>query len=67
MAGGGGFLNVSRDGAVLLAAAAALQLSRGRSEDEIGLMAAFFTALGDNLALYQAIPHPENGERSACP
>ena len=40
-------------GELLLAVAAlvSIQMSQGRSTDEIALLAAFFTALGDNLAL----------------
>ena len=36
---------------VLIAALVSLQIAQGRSTDEIGLLSAFFTALGDNLAL----------------
>ena len=36
---------------VTTAAVIALQLSQGRSADELSLLAAFFTVLGDNLAL----------------
>jgi hypothetical protein len=37
---------------VLLAAAVSLQLAQGQSAEMLELMAAFFTVLGDNLALY---------------
>lgn len=36
---------------IALASAAALALSENRSAAEIGTLSAFFTALGDNLAL----------------
>lgn len=36
---------------VTTAAIIALQVSQGRSADELSLLAAFFTVLGDNLAL----------------
>lgn len=39
------------EGLVLLGAAVAIQLAQGRTADELGTMAAFFTVLGDNLAL----------------
>lgn len=46
---GGG--SVSNDALVLLAALSSIQLSKGLTAEQIGLMAAFFTCLGDNLAL----------------
>jgi hypothetical protein len=39
------------EGLVAAAAALAAAMAQGRSEDELGLLAAFFTVLGDNLAL----------------
>lgn len=36
---------------VYLAAVASAQAARGRSAADIGLLAAFFTVIGDNLAL----------------
>lgn len=36
---------------LLLAAAASLRLAQGRSADDLSRLAAFFTILGDNLAL----------------
>ena len=33
---------------VLLSAAAAIQIAQGRSADDLGVLAAFFTALADN-------------------
>ena len=41
----------SGEGLLLLAAAAAMGLAQGNSADEVGLLAAFFTLLGDQLAL----------------
>ncbi len=37
-----------------VAALAAVQLTRGRSQEEINLMAAFFTTLGDGIAVIAA-------------
>lgn len=39
------------EGVVLLAAAAAMGLAQGKNSDEVALLAAFFTLLGDQLAL----------------
>lgn len=39
------------DGLLLLAALASIQLSQGLTVSQIELLAAFFTVLGDNLAL----------------
>ncbi len=39
---------------LLLAAVVSLQLAQGRSEDDLSLMGAFFTVLGDNLELLAA-------------
>ena len=36
---------------VALASAAAIALARGKSEDEVSLLASFLTTIGDNLAL----------------
>lgn len=43
---------------VYLAAIASAQVARGRSAADIGLLAAFFTVIGDNLALL-ALGSPE--------
>ncbi len=48
---GGGLLRCGGEELVLLAATAAVQLSQGRKQSEVALLAAFFTALGDNLTL----------------
>ncbi len=47
------------EGLLLVAAAASIQLARGRSTEEIELLAAFFNVLGDNLELLTAVPIPE--------
>ena len=39
------------DGLLLLAALVSIQMSRGLTDTQLGLLAAFFTVLGDNLAL----------------
>ena len=49
----------SGEALVLLSAAVTLQLARGRSPEELELLSAFFSALGEQLALVAA--------RSACP
>ncbi len=49
---------------VTTAAIIALQISQGRSADELSLLAAFFTVLGDNLALI-AGQLPQNSLSSA--
>lgn len=41
---------MSNDALVLLAALSSIQLSKGLTAEQIGLMAAFFTCLGDNMA-----------------
>ena len=46
---------------VAAAALASIQLSQGKSSEEVGLLAAFFTLLGDNLALL-AIGRPNQGQ-----
>lgn len=45
---------------LLLAAVVSLQLAQGRSEEDLSLMGAFFTVLGDNLELLAA-SLPQNG------
>ena len=49
----------SGEALVLLSAAVTLQLAQGRSPEELELLSAFFSALGEQLALVAA--------RSACP
>ena len=49
------------EGLLLWAAAAAMGLAQGKSADEVGLLAAFFTLLGDQLALL-ALCSGESGE-----
>jgi hypothetical protein len=46
---------------LLLSAVVSLQLAQGRSQEDLALMAAFFTVLGDSLALL-ALNAPESGE-----
>ena len=48
----------SGEALVLLGALAAIQLAQGKNARELGVLAAFFTALGDNLALL-ALSAPE--------
>ena len=50
---------------VLLSAAAAIQIAQGRSADDLGVLAAFFTALADNLALL-ALRQDASSEASSC-
>lgn len=46
------FMNqFSGEGLVTTAALLAAQVAQGRSEEELSLLAAFFTCLGDNLAM----------------
>lgn len=42
---------LSGEALVLLAALSAIQLSQGKAAEELSELAAFFTVLGDNLAL----------------
>lgn len=42
---------MSNDALVLLAALSSVQLSKGLTAEQLGLLATFFTCLGDNLAL----------------
>ncbi len=46
---------------VLLAAVTAIQLAQGKCAEELGTLGAFFTVLGDNLALL-ALKAPPCGE-----
>lgn len=48
---------------LLLAAAATAKLARGATAEELGLLAAFFTVIGDNLALL-ALCAPSGEEKS---
>ncbi len=41
---------------LLLSSAAASQIARGRSKDEISILAALFTTIGDSLALIASVP-----------
>lgn len=55
---------MSNDALVLLAALSSIQLSKGLTAEQIGLMAAFFTCLGDNLALLALRACPDG---DSCP
>lgn len=44
-------MNLSGEELVLLGAVASVQVAQGKTADELDLLAAFFTVLGDNLAL----------------
>lgn len=45
------FSNLSNCELVALASTVSIALSEGKSDEEIGVLAAFFSALGDNLAI----------------
>lgn len=53
------------DALLLLAALVSIQMARGLTEDQLGLLAAFFTVLGDDLALLALCPRPE--PTPSCP
>ena len=55
---------MSNDALVLLAALSSIQLSKGLTAEQLGLLAAFFTCLGDNLALL-ALRASSDGD--SCP
>lgn len=55
---------MGKDALVLLAALASVQLAQGLTAEQLGLLAAFFTVLGDNLALLALSTPSENG---GCP
>ena len=48
--------NLSGSNLIALASSLAILISQDLTSDEIGLLAAFFSALGDNLALSIASP-----------
>ena len=50
--------NLSGSNLIALASSLAILISQDLTSDEIGLLAAFFSALGDNLALSIASPLP---------
>ena len=52
--------NLSGSNLIALASSLAILISQDLTTDEIGLLAAFFSALGDNLALILASPLPPN-------
>ena len=51
--------SLSGSNLIALASSLAILISQDLTTDEIGLLAAFFTALGDNLALSIASPFPQ--------
>ena len=54
----------SSESLVLLATAVSLQLAQGKDADTLAVLSAFFSVLGDNLALY-ALKLPEQSSRSS--
>ena len=50
--------NLSGSNLIALASSLAVLISQDLTSDEIGSLAAFFSALGDNLALILASPLP---------
>ena len=49
-------MNLSNSNLIVLASSLAVLISQDLTADEIGLLAAFFTALGDNLAILAISP-----------
>lgn len=54
--------NLSGSNLIALASSLAVLISQELTTDEIGLLSAFFTALGDNLALILTSPLPPNNK-----
>ena len=54
---------MSSDALVLLAALSSVQLSKGLTAEQVGLLAALFTGLGDNLALLALRGATENSNQ----
>lgn len=52
--------NLSGSNLIALASSTAILISQNLNSDEIGILAAFFTALGDNLALIIASTNPND-------
>ena len=52
--------NLSGSNLIALASSLAILIAQDLTTDEIGILAAFFSALGDNLALILASPLPPN-------
>ncbi len=52
------------DGLLLLAALVSIQMSQGLTDTQLELLAAFFTVLGDNLALLALRPSDNNAPAS---
>lgn len=61
MTNGTNLQNFSGGGLVTTAAVLAVALAQGRTADEVDLLALFFTALGDNLALFASQMVTESG------
>lgn len=57
----------SGEALTVLGAAAAIWLAQDRAAEELELLAAFFTALGDNLALIAAQRAAQEARRALCP
>lgn len=58
---------MGKDALVLLAALASVQLAKGLTAEQLGLLAAFFTVLGDNLALLALSAPSEDGDCPSAP
>lgn len=58
---------MGKDALVLLAALASVQLAKGLTVEQLGLLAAFFTVLGDNLALLALSAPSEDGDCPSVP
>lgn len=56
--------NLSSSNLIALASSLAVLISQDLTSDEIGSLAAFFSALGDNLALFLASPLNPNTKQS---
>ena len=57
----------SGEALTVLGTAAAIWLAQDRGAEELELLAAFFTALGDNLALIDAQRAAQEARRALCP
>ena len=56
--------NLSGSNLIALASSLAILISQDLTSDEIGSLAAFFSALGDNLALFLTSPLNPNTKQS---
>ena len=57
----------SGEALTVLGTAAAIWLAQDRGAEELELLAAFFTALGDNLTLIAAQRAAQEARRALCP